>query len=498
MDDARGSRSYWHNAATKLHIPTRGFVGGRHVDPVGGNSFAAVNPANGKPLAAIGAYGADDVDLAVQSARRAFEQGDWSRCDPAERRKILVRLADLILAHQEELALLETLNMGKLIQDSLKLDIPTAADVFRWYGEAADKLVDEIIPAGDARLAMVTREAVGVVGAVVPWNFPLKMAAWKCAPALAAGNSVLLKPAEQSPLTALRLAELAAEAGVPPGVFNVLPGLGHEAGRAIGLHPDIDCVAFTGSTEVGKLFLAYASQSNMKRVWLECGGKSANIVFPAAKDLQAAAKAAASGIYFNQGEVCSATSRLYVHASIHDEFLHLLQNELAAFQPGDPLDPKSGMGALVSEEHLEKVVGYIDFGKDHARLVAGGNRTLSETGGYFVEPTIFADVQPESILSREEIFGPVLSVARFDTEDAAVALANASIYGLGASVWTNDLSQAHRVARRLQAGTVSINLVDHVDVRTPFGGVKQSGTGRDLSLHAFDKYTELKTTWIGL
>ncbi|UWU25527.1 aldehyde dehydrogenase (plasmid) [Rhizobium sp. CB3060] len=498
MSDVSRSKDFWHDAAKSVRIPTCAFVDGKHVDPAVGKTFDAINPATGKILAAVGAYDASDVDAAVRSARKAFDKGDWSRCDPAERGRVLVRLADLIMQHREELALLETMNMGKLITDSTKLDVPSAAAVFRWYGEAVDKLVDEVIPTGENRLAMVTREPVGVVGAVVPWNFPLKMAAWKCAPSLAAGNSVILKPAEQSPLSALRLAELAAEAGIPPGVFNVLSGLGTDAGRAIGLHPDIDCVAFTGSTEVGKMFLGYSSQSNMKRVWLECGGKSANIIFPAVADIGAAASAAALGIYFNQGEVCSATSRLYVHASIHDEFVDRLKGEISNFQPGDPLDPASGMGALVSGEHLEKVRGYIDLGKKSATLVAGGNRALTDSGGYFVEPTIFTNVKPGSTLSQDEIFGPVLAVTRFESEDEAVGYANASIYGLGASIWTNDLSQAHRVARRLHAGSVSVNLIDNVDVRTPFGGVKQSGTGRDLSLHAFDKYTELKTTWIAL
>ncbi|AGS25502.1 aldehyde dehydrogenase [Rhizobium etli] len=498
MSDVFRTKDFWHDAANSVRIPTRAFVDGKHVDPAGGKTFDAVNPATGKILAAVGAYDASDVDAAVRTARKAFSKGDWSRCDPAERGRVLTRLADLIMQHREELALLETMNMGKLITDSTKLDVPSAAAAFRWYGEAVDKLVDEVIPTGESRLAMVTREPVGVVGAVVPWNFPLKMAAWKCAPSLAAGNSVILKPAEQSPLSALRLAELAAEAGVPPGVFNVLPGLGTDAGRAIGLHPDIDCVAFTGSTEVGKMFLGYSSQSNMKRVWLECGGKSANIIFPAVADIGAAASAAALGIYFNQGEVCSATSRLYVHASIHDEFVDRLKGEISKFQPGDPLDPASGMGALVSEEHLERVSGYIDLGKKSATLVAGGDRALTDSGGYFMQPTIFTNVKPASTLSQDEIFGPVLAVTRFECEDEAVGYANDSIYGLGASVWTNDLSQAHRVARRLHAGSVSVNLVDNVDVRTPFGGVKQSGTGRDLSLHAFDKYTELKTTWVAL
>lgn len=485
-------------ARSKLSIRTEAFIDGKYVNASSGRTFDCINPATGELLAEVAAGDKVDIDKAVLSARQAFEKGHWSRCDPKERGRTMVRLAELILKHRDELALLETLDMGKLLRDARTLDIPSSADVFRWFGEAADKLVDEVVPTGDATLAMITREPIGVVGAVVPWNFPLKMASWKCAPALAAGNSVILKPAEQSPLTALRLAELAAEAGVPEGVFNVVPGLGHEAGQAIGLHPGIDCVAFTGSTEVGKLFLSYSGLSNMKRIWLECGGKSANLIFPSTRDVAVAAKAAALGVFFNQGEVCSATSRIFVHSSIRDEFVEHLLEARKAFLPGNPLDPASGMGAMVSEEHTEKVLEYIEIGKSEARLLAGGERVLTETGGAFIEPTIFADASADARILQEEIFGPVLCVNSFDDEDEGVRLANDTIFGLGASVWTSDLSQAHRVSRRLQAGTVSINMVDQVDVRTPFGGYKQSGNGRDLSLHAFDKYTETKTTWISL
>lgn len=488
----------WKALAGKITIRTQAFIDGAFRDAVEGRTFDSVNPATGQVIAKVAECTDKDVNLAVKSARRAYESGIWSRVDPVERKKVLVRLADLILAHRDELALIESMDMGKLVREAWRHDVPGAADTFRWYGEACDKLLDEIVPAAENRLGMITREPVGVVGAVVPWNFPLKMAAWKCAPALAAGNSVILKPAEQSPLSALKLAELAAEAGVPQGVFQVLPGFGPQTGGAIGLHPDVDCVAFTGSTEIGKVFLSYSARSNMKRVWLECGGKSANIIFPACRDVDAAVKSAAGGIFFNQGEVCSATSRLFVHHSLKDEFSEKLLARLSAYRPGDPLDPQSGMGAMVSEEHALKVLDYIAIGRDTARLLAGGARVLGETGGAFIEPTIFTQVDPASRIAQEEIFGPVLAISTFESEDEAIRLANSSIYGLGASLWTNDLGQAHRVARRLHAGSISVNLVDHADLRTPFGGVKQSGNGRDLSLHALDKYTELKTTWIGL
>jgi len=491
-------RDEWKAAAQKASIEGRAFIGGRYIDAADGDSFDCINPATGRVLGKIASCKSTDIDLAVRSARRAFDGGAWSCCDPSERRKVLIRLADLIEAARDELALLETLDTGKLIRDSVTLDIPSSAAVFRFYGEACDKLLHEVVPVGPYAFASITKEPVGVVGAVIPWNFPLKMAAWKCAPALAVGNSVVLKPAEQSPLTALKLAQLAVEAGVPEGVFNVVPGFGPEAGAAIGLHSGIDCVGFTGSTEIGKRFLAYAGQSNMKRVWLECGGKSACIVFPDAKNLEAAAKAAALGIFFNQGEVCSATSRLFVHRDLLDDFTTLLVEASNSFKPGDPLEVSSGMGSMISEEQTTRVMSYIEKGKEEADLIAGGSRVLQETGGYFIEPTIFRNVDPRSVIACEEIFGPVLSIIPFGSESEAVELANASIYGLGASVWTGDLDRAFRLSRRLHAGSISINAVDHVDLRTPFGGVKQSGNGRDLSLHALDKYCDLKTTWMAV
>ncbi len=490
------NRDHWAAEARALAFPRRAFVDGRFVDAVSGATFDCVDPATGRVLTTVAACDAADVDLAVAAARRSFESGVWSRRAPGERKAVLLRLAELIRAHRDELALLETLDTGKPIADTLHGDIPGAAATVQWYAEAIDKLYDEIAPAPPGNLALVRREPLGVVGAVVPWNFPLEMAVWKCAPALAAGNSVVLKPAEQSPLTALRFAELAHEAGLPPGVLAVLPGFGPTAGRALGLHMDVDCLAFTGSTEVGKLFLIYAGQSNLKQVWLECGGKSPNLVFADCRDLDAAADAAAHGIFFNQGEVCSAASRLLVERSIAEVFTAKVSERARAVRQGDPLDPTTTMGAMIDERHTDRVLAHIEAGKRQARLALGGNRVVVGASRAFVEPTIFTGVTNDHVLAREEIFGPVLAILPFDTEEEAITIANDTIYGLAASVWTADLGRAHRVGERLKAGTVSVNCVDAGSTATPFGGFKQSGFGRDLSLHAFDKFTGLKTTWI--
>ncbi|HIC7211563.1 aldehyde dehydrogenase [Burkholderia stabilis] len=486
----------WRRLAAQVVPRTLAHIGGRSVPARSGRTFVAINPATEAVIAEVASCDAPDVDDAVRAARNAFESGVWSRCAPAERKRVLCRLGELIASHGAELALLDSLNMGKRVADAFSIDVPAAGGLFSWYGEAVDKLNGEVASTDPGNLAVVTREPLGVVGAVVPWNFPLDMVAWKVAPALAAGNSVVLKPAEQSPLSALRLAELALEAGLPPGVLNVVPGYGETAGRALGLHPDVDVLAFTGSTAVGKKFLEYAAQSNMKQVWLECGGKSPNLVFDDTDDLDLAARKACFGIFFNQGEVCSANSRLLVQRSIHDEFVDRLISHAAAFMPGDPLDPSSGMGAIVDEQQHRRVREWIARGRDSATLAIGGGAPRVDGKGYFIEPTIFIDVKHDDAIAREEIFGPVLSVMAFDTEDEAVRLANDSIYGLAASLWTGSLSRAHRVSGRLRAGTVSVNTVDALSAQTPFGGFRQSGFGRDLSLHAIDKYTGLKTTWI--
>ncbi|HEU5468028.1 MAG TPA: aldehyde dehydrogenase, partial [Steroidobacteraceae bacterium] len=439
------------------------------------------------------------VDIAVASARRAFESGAWSRRAPAARKKVLLRFADLIRKHREELALTETMDMGKPISDSMKVDVPAAANCIAWYAEAIDKVYDEVAPTGPETLALITREAVGVVAAIVPWNFPLLMATWKLGPALATGNSVILKPSEKSPLTALRVAELAVDAGLPEGVLNVVPGFGATAGEALAMHMDVDCVAFTGSTRTGKRMLEYSGRSNMKRVWLECGGKAPNVVLGDVADVERAASAAAFGIFFNQGEMCSAASRLVVHESVKDAMLEKIVEIGRTMAPGDPLDPKTRLGAIVDQVQLNTVMGYIESGKEEgADVLLGGKRARKESGGYFVEPTVFADVKPAMKIAREEIFGPVLSTITFSDLEEAVKIANDVSYGLTAAVWSRDITTAHRVAKRLRAGTVYVNCYDADDITVPFGGFKQSGNGRDKSLHAMDKYTELKTTWIDL
>ena len=484
---------------TDLSIRSQAFVDGAYVDAMSGETFDCVNPATGRTIASVAACDADDVDRAVRGARAAFESGVWSRIAPKKRKRVLVRFAELIREHRDELALLETLDMGKPIRDSRAVDVPLAAECIAYYGEAIDKVYDEVAPTGPSDVVTLVREPLGVVGAVVPWNFPLLMASWKVGPALATGYSVVLKPAEQSPLTALRLAELAAEAGVPDGVLQVVPGFGETAGQALGRHMDVDLVAFTGSTEVGKLFLRYSGESNMKRLALECGGKSPHIVMQDCGDLDAAAEAAAWGVFYNQGEVCNAGSRLLVHESLKDELLERIVRVAETIRPGDPLDPETRMGAIVDRTQLERVLGYIDAGRDQgADLHLGGGQVLEESGGYFVEPTIFDAVSNEMRIAREEIFGPVLATIPFGDEEEAIEIANDTVYGLAAAVWTNDLSRAHRVSRALRAGVVWVNCFDRGDITAPFGGFKQSGFGRDKSIHALEKYTDLKTIWIAI
>lgn len=482
-----------------LSIKGQAFIDGRLTDAVSGETFAAISPRDGKVIAQVAACDKEDIDKAVSSARLAFETGSWRGKSPKERKKVLQKFAALFEKNMDELALLETLDMGKPISESRNIDVNVVLDTLQWYAECPDKLYDEIAPTGPGQLATITREPVGVVAAVVPWNFPMLMATWKFAPALAMGNSVVLKPAEQSSLTAIRLAEIAVEAGIPDGVFNVVPGFGPTAGKALGLHNDVDCLAFTGSGEVGKLFLQYAGQSNMKRVYLECGGKSPNIILDDVPDLRAAAERAATAICFNQGEVCVAPSRLILSERIRDEFLEIVVDTAKTIRPGDPLDPATKLGALVESAHRDRVEHYIAKGKEEgARLLLGGDRPSDTPEGFYLNPTIFTDVSNDMTIAREEIFGPVLSTITVANDEEAVRVANDTSYGLAAAVWTRDLSRAHKISRQLRAGTVWVNCYDHGDSTVPFGGFKQSGNGRDKSLHALDKYTELKTTWIEL
>lgn len=489
----------WHARAKTVKIDGRAFIGGVRMPAAGGQTFECFSPIDNRKLTDVASCQAVDVNLAVACARTSFNDRRWAGLSPKERKQTMIRFADLILANREELALLETLDMGKPITASLNVDVASAANTIRWFGEAIDKVYDEIAPTADNTLAMITREPIGVVGAIVPWNYPIAMAAWKIAPALAAGNSVVLKPSEKSPLTALKLGDLALQAGIPAGVLNVIPGFGAEAGSPLALHMDVDCIAFTGSTGVGKKIQVMAGQSNLKRAWCELGGKSPNIVFADCKDLDRAAEASAGSIFYNQGESCNAPSRLLVESSIKDVFVKKVLAELKNYQPGDPLDANTTMGALVDCGQMVTVLKYIESGKlEGASLLAGGARVRSETGGFYVSPTVFDDVKNSMKIAAEEIFGPVLSIIAFDTEEEAIIIANDTPYGLAAAVWTQDISRAHLVAKRLRAGTVHVNSYDEDDITVPFGGYKQSGNGRDKSLHALEKYTELKTTWIRL
>ncbi len=490
------TRADWQALADALAPRTQAFVDGAFRDARDGRTEPTIDPATGRAIADVAECDAVDVDDAVGAARRSFDSGSWSAASPEQRKATLLRLSALVLEARDELAVTDSLDMGKLVTDAWAIDAPGSAAILQFYAESIDKVAGEIPPTAPGNVALVQRVPLGVVGAVVPWNYPLEMAVWKVAPALAAGNSVVLKPAEQSPLSALRLAELAAEAGLPDGVLNVVPGRGETVGRALGLHADVDVVTFTGSTEVGKMFLRYAGDSNLKQVWLECGGKSPNLVFADVDDLEEAAEYAARAIFFNQGEVCSANSRLLVQREIADELTAAVVRHARAIRVGHPFDPDATMGPLVDRHHTDRVEHYLAEGARLGSVVAGGNRVSVEGSDCYVQPTVITGLPLDSAPVTEEIFGPVLAVIPFDTEDEAVRLAHDSPYALAASLWTGSLSRAHRVAERLHVGTVSVNTVDALGPTTPFGGFKASGFGRDLSLHALEKFTGLKTTWI--
>ena len=486
----------WRSRAETLRIEGRAFIDGEYVHALSGKTFDNINPANGKVLGQVAACDAADVDRAVRSGRAAFESGVWSRMAPVDRKKIMVRFSELMAGAREELALLESLDVGKPITNAFNGDIPSAIGCIQWYGEAIDKLYGEVAPTTADLTAVLHREPIGVVAAVVPWNYPLSMAAWKLGPALASGNSVVLKPAEQSPLTAIRIAQLGLEAGLPKGVLNVIPGFGETAGRALGLHMDVDAVGFTGSTAVGKLFMQYSGQSNIKRIGLECGGKSPHIVMADCHDLDAAARAVAAGIFSNAGQVCNAGSRLIVEAPIREALLERVVAIARDLIPGEPLDPATKLGAIVNQHQMESVLGYVETGrKEGARVLVGGNRAREASGGFFVAPTVFDGVDNRMRIAQEEIFGPVLAAVTVSGLDEAIKVANDSIYGLGAGIWTSDIRKAQVASKALRAGVVWVNCYDRGNMSAPFGGFKQSGFGRDKSMHAFDKYMDWKAVW---
>lgn len=494
-----GSGSAANELALALHLPTQAMIGGRPAPAASGETFATINPATGEELAQIARCDSVDVDRAVSAARSAFH-GPWSRLTPGERKRLIQRFATLIEAHATELATIETLEGGKPIADTATIDLVETIETIRWHAEAADKVNDTLSPSGPGIVSMVVREPIGVVGVVLPWNFPLLMAAWKLGPILATGNTCVLKPAEQTSITTLRLAELATEAGIPDGVINVVPGFGPEVGEPLGRHDDVDALAFTGSTETGRRFLHYSADSNLKRVLLECGGKNPFVVMHDADDLDSVAEHAANAIYWNGGQNCSSNSRLIVHRTHKDELLELILEKSREWVVGDPLDPDTRIGAMIGPDHMDKVLDNINSGHvDGADCVLGGRQVLQNTGGTFIEPTIFDNVTPKMRLASEEIFGPVLSVITFDQPEEGIQIANDTAYGLAASVFTSDLRTAHLAARAIRAGTVTVNTYGEGDVATPFGGFGLSGFGgRDKSLYAHEQYTELKTIWIDL
>ena len=488
------TREEYGAIADSLTLPRTAFIDGSFRKAKSKKTFPTINPATGETLAEVAACDEADIDLAAKKARQAFEDGRWSRLHPAERKAKLIRLAKLIRRNRHELAVMESLDSGKPIRDCATIDIPETIGTITWHAEAIDKIYEQAAPAGDDALAIIAREPIGVVGLVLPWNFPLLMLAWKIGPALAAGCSVIVKPAEQTSLTALRVAELAMEAGLPRGVFNVVTGDGSAAGQPLGLHPDVDMISFTGSTETGRRFLRYSADSNLKKITLECGGKNPALVMEDAEDLDLVAGHVVNAAFWNMGENCSANSRLIVHEKVKDALMERILARARDWRTGDPLDPANHLGALIDKDHVKKVASYLKKGKASASLALGG-----KAKGGFVEPTIFDGVAPSDLLAREEIFGPVLSVITVASAEEAVAIANDTDYGLTASVFSANGKRALRAARAIRAGTVTINCYGEGDMTTPFGGFKQSGFGgRDNGLHAHDQYTELKTIWVDL
>ena len=490
------TRQDWGSLAADLEIEGRAFINGRYQDALAGETRATMGPADGQKLADVANCDVEDADHAVGIARATFESGVWSAMAPADRKMVLVRWAELIEDSADEIALLECLDVGKPISDTTGVDVPSAVRTIRWSGEAIDKVYDQISPTPADCLALVQRLPLGVVAAIVPWNFPLSTTAWKLAPSLATGNSVILKPASNTPLSALRIAGMATEAGLPDGVLQVLPGPGGSLGRHLALHEDIDGLTFTGSTEVGKQLMRYSGESNLKRTFLELGGKSPNIVF-ADSDLEKAATFAAIAVFYNGGQTCTAGTRLIVEDCIKEKFVEMVVVKSENWMPGDPLDPATAMGPMIDAAQLKTVADYVDIGREEgASLVFGGRQVLADSGGCYHEPTVFDGVNNDMRIAQEEIFGPVMSVIGFKDAEEAVAIANDSIYGLAGAVWSNNINTAHKVAAAVRVGTMGINNYFGGDVTVPFGGFKQSGNGRDKSMHAFDDYNELKTTWV--